>query len=103
MSCFINCLILWTVLICCVMKARVIFCHIVTPGEYFPPNWLRPRLSNVGLFEVTGVRFLVFDIGLFLADDSVRFDTESVVSDVTGDRYPYDNGCALVGRCLHAL
>ena len=37
------------------------------------------------LLEVTGVLFDVFDIRLFGADDSVRFDTESVVSDVTGD------------------
>ena len=35
--------------------------------------------------QVTGVRFDVFGIRLFRADDSVRFDTESVVSDVTGD------------------
>ena len=52
----------------------------------FPQNWLWHRLSNVGLLEVTGVHFDVFDIlRLFRADDSVPFDTESVVSDVTGD------------------
>ena len=37
------------------------------------------------LLEVRGVLFDVFDIRLFGADDLVRFDTESVVSDVTGD------------------
>ena len=35
--------------------------------------------------QVTGVRFDVFDIGLFRAADSVCFGAESVVSDVTGD------------------
>ena len=53
--------------------------------KVFPQNWLRHRLSGTGLLEVTGVHFDVFDIKLFRADDSVRFDTESVVSDVTGD------------------
>ena len=51
----------------------------------FPQNWLRHRLSNTRLLEVTGVLFDVFDIRLFCADDSVCLDTESVVSDVTGD------------------
>ena len=41
----------------------------------FPQNWLRYWFSNAGLLEVAGVRFDVFDIRLFRADDSVRFDT----------------------------
>ena len=49
----------------------------------FSQNWLRHCLSGAGLLEVTG--FDVFDIRLFRTDDLVRFDTESVVSDVTGD------------------
>ena len=51
----------------------------------FPQNWLQSRLSNRGLLEAPGVRFDVLDISLFRAVDSVRFDKESVVSDVTGD------------------
>ena len=51
----------------------------------FPQNWLQSRLSNRGLLEAAGVRFDVLDINLFCAADSVRFDTESVMSDVTGD------------------
>ena len=42
-------------------------------------------MSNTGILEVTGVRFDVFDIGLFSAADSVRFGAALVVSDVTGD------------------
>ena len=44
-----------------------------------------PGLSNTGLLKVTGVRFDVFDIGLFSEADSVRFGAALVVSDVTGD------------------
>ena len=71
----------------------------------FPQNWLQPRLSNTGLLKVTGVRFGVFEIGLFRAADSVRFGSEPVVSDVTedGDEIPMTTGYALAGRWLQVL
>ena len=84
MNCLINCLILY----CFVLLCDEGKCHISSYCDFqrvFPQNWLRRPLSNMGLWEVTGVRFDVFDIGLFRAADSVRFGTESVVSDVTGD------------------
>ena len=55
-----------------------------SPGV-FHQHWLLTRLSNTGLLAVTGVRFNVFEIGLFRAADSVRFGSELVMSDVTED------------------
>ena len=66
------------------MKAKGDISSYCDSRGVFPKNWLRRRLSHMGL-EVTGVHFDVFDIGLFCAVDSVSFGTESVVSDVTGD------------------
>ena len=53
--------------------------------QAFHQYCLQPKLSNMEHLQVTGVRFDVFDIGLFSAADSVCFGAASVVSDVTGD------------------
>ena len=66
---------------------RVMFPLIVIQGEYFPRTGYNHGCLIGGYWRLQpGVRFDVLDIGLFHAANSVHFDAESVVSDVTGDR-----------------